>query len=134
MTAVVQACNEVAGDRATLEAQLSESETRSVASANKLEEYKGRLKRSESAKNKLENEKKTLESELKDVRAALTAERGLVSDILKIARNFKETMLENLQGVRTKAVWDFIASDSHRFLADIEYDVAREHGFTTAIK
>ena len=74
-----------------------------------------------------------LVSELKDVRAALAVEKGMVTDILKIAQNFKDTMLENLQDVRTKVVLDFIASDSHQYLSDIEYDVAREHGFATAI-
>ena len=131
---MVQACTEVAGERATLDTQLSESEARSAANANKLEEYKGRLKRAENAKAKAEAARKTLEAELAETRSALDAERGLVGDILKVARNFKDTMLEHLQEVRAKAARDFISSDSHRYLADIEYDVARQHGFDTAIK
>ena len=123
----------VVGRRATLEEDLAKAEAAREVETSRLNSLSERVKKTIAAKKEAESEMAKMKSAILALEKDLKVHQDSLDEFVGVSRSFKDMMLNELLKVRTRAVQDFLGSDSCKFLLESKYDEARQDGFDAAV-
>ena len=116
-----------------MEEDLAKAEAARAIETSRLNSTSERLKKAIAAKQEAESETAKMKSAIRSLETDLKVHQDSLDEFVGVSRTFKDMMLKELLGVRTRAAQDFLASDSCKFLFESKYDEARQDGFDAAV-